>query len=95
MKRVLCGTFACLVILVGLVVLAARWAALFWLLILSAGVYLLFGREVEVEFRLGVEGGEERRLYGALIRKRRPGSRKTTETYRSDGLEVGSKWRDG
>ncbi len=50
MKRILLGTVACLVILVALVALAARWPALFWLLFLTVGLYLLFGRKVEVEF---------------------------------------------
>ena len=67
MKWVLLGTLLCLLIVITLLALASRWAALFWLLVRSVGLYLLFGRNVEVEFRLGVWGGEGRRVYGALI----------------------------
>lgn len=94
MKRILLGTVACLVILVALVALAARWPALFWLLFLSVGLYLLFGRKVEVEFQLGVGGGEERRVYGALIWKRRLASRETADARKSAALEAGAARRD-
>src|SRR2546428_13676845 len=56
-KRALLGTLACLVILIALAALASRWAAVFWLLLLSVSLYLLFGRNVEVEFRLGISDG--------------------------------------
>jgi hypothetical protein len=94
-KRVLLGTFACLVILIALAALASRWAALFWLLVLSVSVYLLFGRNVEAEFRLGIGGGEERRVYGALIWKRRSGVTKSADAHDSAEIEVGTVGRDG
>ncbi|TAM79616.1 MAG: hypothetical protein EPN47_17595 [Acidobacteria bacterium] len=70
MKRFLLGTFACLVIVMASVMLAAQWPTLFWLLVASMGLYLFFGRKAEVEFRIGVGGTKERRLYGALVWKR-------------------------
>ena len=71
MKRVLLGTLLCLVIVVALLALASRWATLFWLLVLAMCLYLLFGRKVERELRVGVGGdGVERRVYVALIWKR-------------------------
>ena len=94
MKRVLLGTLACLVILIALAALASRWTALFWLLVLSVSVYLLFGRNVEVEFRLGIGGGEERRVYGALIWKHRSGVTKSNDTHNSTEVEVGTVGRD-
>ena len=54
MKRIVLGTFSCLVIVISLLALASRWPALFWLLLLGVGLYFLFGRKVEVEFRLGI-----------------------------------------
>ena len=95
MKRVFLGTLACLVILIALAALASRWAALFWLLVPSAGLYLLLGRSVEVGLRLGIGGGEERRVYGALIWKRRSGTTKSADEHDSAKLEVGTVGRDG
>jgi hypothetical protein len=66
-KRILLATFACLVICLAFAMLAARWLALFWLMVVSLGLYLLFGRKANVEFRVGLGGTEERRLYGALV----------------------------
>ena len=63
--------------------------------VLSASLYLLFGRNVEVEFRLGIGGGEERRVYGALIWKRRSGVTNSADTYDSAEIEVGTVGRDG
>jgi len=94
-KRVFLGTLACFVILIALAALASRWAALFWLLMLSVSLYLLFGRKVEAELRLGIEGTEERRVYGALIWKRRSGVTKSADTYDSAEIEVGTVGRDG
>jgi len=89
MKRVLLGTLSCLVVVVALVVLASRWAPLFWLLVLALGLYLLFGRKLELELRVGLGAdGVERRLYGALIWKR--GAREQCEAAR---LEVGTAGR--
>jgi hypothetical protein len=70
-KRFLLGTFACLVIGLGFVMLAGRSPALFWLVVVSIGLYLLFGRKADVKFRIGVGGAEERRVYGALVWKPR------------------------
>ena len=93
MKRVLLGTLACLVILIALAALASRWAALFWLLVLSVSLYLLLGRRVE--FRLGIGGGEERRVYGALIWKHRSGVTNSADAHDSAELEVGTVGREG
>jgi len=95
MKRVLVGTLLCLLIAIALLTLASRSAALFWLLVLSICLYLLFGRKVELEVRLGVGGsGEERRVYGALIWKRRAGVAESTDTQASARLEVGTVGRN-
>ena len=93
MKRVLLGTLVCLVILIALAALASRWAALFWLLVLSVSLYLLLGRRVE--FRLGIGGGEERRVYGALIWKHRSGVTNSADAHDSAELEVGTVGREG
>lgn len=94
MKRVLLGTLSCVVILVALVALASRWAALFWLLVLSLSVYVLFGRKVEVEFRLGIGGAEERRVYVAFTWKRRVRVTESADAHESARVEV-SAAREG
>lgn len=96
MKRALVGTLLCLLIVVALLTLASRSAALFWLLVISLCLYLLVGRKVDVEVQLGVGGcGEERRVYGALIWKRRAGMAESADTRASARLEVGVAGRDG
>jgi hypothetical protein len=95
LKRVLLGTLSCLVIVIALLALASRWAALFWLLVLSVGLYLLLGRKVEVEFRLGIHGGEERRVYGALIWKRQAAVAEDADARESVRLDAGAVGRDG
>ncbi len=95
MKRVLVGTFLCLVFLVALMALASRWPALFWLLVFSVSFYLLFGRKGEVELRLGIGGGEERRIYVAFVWKRRAGATERADTRESARLEVAAAGRDG
>ena len=95
MKRIVLGTFSCLVIVISLLALASRWPALFWLLVLSVGLYLLFGRKVEVELRFGAGGGEERRIYGALIWKRRAGPAESVGAEEIARLQVGPAGRDG
>ena len=95
MKRIMLGTFSCLVIVISLLALASRWPALFWLLVLGIGLYLVFGRKVEVEFRFGVEGGEERRIYGALVWKRRTGAVESVGAQELARLQVGPAGRDG
>jgi len=94
-KRIVLGTSSCLVIVISLLALASRWAALFWLLVLGAGLYFLFGRKVEVEFRLGIGGGEERRVYGALVWKRRAGAVESVGAQELAKLQVGPAGRDG
>ena len=95
MKRIVLGTFSCLVIVISLLALASRWPALFWLLVLNVGLYLLFGRKVEVEFRFGVGGGEERRVYGALVWKRRAGAVESAGAEELAKLRMGPAGRDG
>ena len=95
MRRIVLGIFSCLVIVISLLALASRWPALFWLVVLSVGLYLLFGRKVEVELRFGVGGGEERRVYGALIWKRRAGAVESVGAQEIARLQVGPAGRDG
>lgn len=95
MKRIVLGTFSCLVVVISLLALASRWPVLFWLLVLGVGLYVLFGRKVEVEFRVGVGGGEERRVYGALVWKRRAGAVESVGTQELARLQVGPAGRDG
>ena len=95
MKRIVVGTFSCLVIVISLLALASRWSALFWLLVLGVGLYFLFGRKVEVEFRLGIGGAEERRVYGALVWKRRAGAVENVNAEELARLQVRPAGRDG
>jgi hypothetical protein len=77
-------------ILVAVLALASRWPALFWLLALSVSLYLLVGRKVEVEFRLGISGEEERRIYAALVWKRRPTVAESDDTHESARFKAGA-----
>ena len=96
MKRVLLGTLGCMVVVVALLVLASRWAPLFWLLVLALGLYLLFGRKLELELRVGLGGdGVERRVYGALVWKRGAAAPESAEQCHSAQLEVGAAGRHG
>ena len=94
MKRIVLGSFLCLVIVISLLALASRWPGLFWLVVLSIGLYLLFGRKVEVELRLGVGGGEERRVYGALVWRRQAGAVEGVAAQKIARLQVGRAGRD-
>lgn len=94
MKRVFLGTLLCLLILIAVLALASRWPALFWLVALSVSLYLLFGRKVEVEFRLGIHGVEEKRIYGALVWKRRTGVAESSEKHELARLQVAAAGRD-
>jgi hypothetical protein len=94
-KRIVLGTFSCFVVVISLLALASRWPALFWLVVLSVGLYLLFGRKLEVEFRLGIGAGEERRVYGALVWKRRAGAVESVGAQELARLQVGPAGRDG
>jgi uncharacterized protein (DUF58 family) len=96
MKRVLLGTLSCLVIVVALLALASRWATLFWLLVLGLCLYLLFGRKVQLELRVGVGGdGVERRVYLALVWKRGAGAPESAEQCELAQFEVGAAGRHG
>ena len=95
MKRIVLGSFLCLVIVISLLALASRWPGLFWLVVLSIGLYLLFGRKVEVELRLGIGGGEERRVYGALVWRRGVGPVESVGAQEIARLQVGPAGRDG
>lgn len=89
MKRVVLGTLSYLVLVVALLALASRWTALFWLLLVALCLYLLFGRKVDLELRIGVGGdGVERRVYGALVWKRRPAAQDRLERCEPAHLEV-------
>ena len=93
MKRALPGTLLCLEILVAFMALGLRWPDLFWLLVVSLCLYLLFGRRAEVEARLGISGGEGRRVYGALVWRRRAGVAEDVGTDESSGLEMAAARR--
>ena len=96
MKHVLLGTLSCLVVVVALLVLASRWAPLFWLLVLALGLYLLFGRKLELELRVGLGGdGVERRVYAALVWKRGAAAPEGAEQCEPARLEVGGAGRHG
>jgi hypothetical protein len=96
MKHVLVGTLSCLVVVVALLVLASRWATLFWLLMLAICLYLLFGRKVELELRVGLgSDGVERRLYGALIWKRGAAAPESGDQWEPARVEVGAAGRHG
>jgi len=70
MKRFIIGTALILVVVVALIVTGLCCPALCWLLVLSGCLYLAFGRKADIEFRAGVgQGGDERRLYAALVWK--------------------------
>jgi len=96
MKRVLLGTLLCLVVVVGLLALASRWAAVFWLLVLAISLYLLFGRKVELELRVGLgDDGVEKRVYAALVWKRGVAAPESAEQCEPARLEVGAAGRHG
>jgi hypothetical protein len=91
----LLGTFLCLLILVAILALASRWPALFWLLVISFCLCMLFAPKVDIEFRFGVGGCEEKRIYGLLVWKRRARVPESADTHESARLEVGTARRDG
>jgi len=96
MKRILLGTLSCLVIVVALLALASRCATVFWVLVLAICLYLLFGRKVELELRVGLSGdGRERRVYAALVWKRGVGGSESAEQCELAQLEVGAAGRHG
>ena len=96
MKRALLGTLSCLLIVVALLALASRWATVFWLLVLAVCLYLLVGRKVELELRVGVGGdGLERRVYAALVWKRGAAAPESAEQCEPAQLEVGAAGRPG
>ena len=96
MKRVLLGTLLCVVVVVGLLALASRWTTVFWLLVLAICLYLLFGRKVELELRVGLGGGGlERRIYAALVWKRGAAAPESAQQCHSAQLEVGAAGRHG
>ena len=96
MKTVLLGTLSCLVVVVALLVVASRWATLFWLSVLAICLYLLVGRKVELELRVGVGGdGLERRVYAALVWKRGAAAPESAEQCEPAQLEVGVAGRQG
>jgi hypothetical protein len=96
MKRFLLGTLLCLVVVVGLLALASRWATVLWLLVLAICLYLLFGRKVELELRVGLGGdGLARRVYAALVWKRGAAAPQSAGQCEPAQLEVGAAGRHG
>jgi hypothetical protein len=96
MKRVLVGTLSCLVVVVAVLVLASRWAPLFWVLALALGLYLLVGRKAELEVRVGLGGdGSERRVYGALVWKRGAAAPESADQCELARLDVNAARRHG
>jgi hypothetical protein len=68
----------------------------FWLLVLALCLYLLFGRKVELELRVGLGGyGTERKVYGALVWKRGVAAPESAEQCEPARLEVGAAGRHG
>lgn len=63
-------------------------------MVVSLGLYLLFGRKADVEFRVGVGGTDERRLYGALVWKSRDRVQERTDEAEPDEYEAGVTRRD-
>jgi hypothetical protein len=96
MKRVLLGTLSCLVLVVALLALAARWTTLFWLVLVALCLYLLFGRKVDLELRIGVAAdGVERRVYGALVWKRGPAAQDRVQHCEPARLEAHAAGGEG
>ena len=96
MKKVLLRTLSCLVVAVALLVLASRWATLFWLLVIAGLLYWLFGGKVVVELRLGVSGDTtERRIYGAFVWKRGGIAQERADQCEVGQLEVSPAGRHG
>lgn len=89
MKRFVIGSALWLAIVAAVWVIVPRWPVVFWLVMLSACLYLVFGRRAEVELRMGVGDGEhERRLYAAVV-WRRPGKGKSeVADPEFDGMKV-------
>lgn len=88
MRRFLAGTLLCLGIVLVALVIAARWPFVFWLLVLSALLYLAVGRGVDFDVRLGTtRNGGEKRLYAAAVWKHEKGPVRAPEA-RADALEV-------
>ncbi|MHB8527315.1 MAG: hypothetical protein ACYDD2_14330 [Candidatus Acidiferrales bacterium] len=88
MRRFLVGTLLCLGIVLVALVIAARWPAVFWLLVLSVLLYLVAGRRVDIDVRLGTtRNSGENRLYAAAVWKHEKGPVPTREAC-ADALEV-------
>lgn len=72
MKKLVIGTLLWLAVVAIAAVIVLHWPVVFWLLALSVGLYLIFGRRAEIEFRVGVGTHRtERRLYAAINWQRR------------------------
>ena len=88
MRRFLVGTLLSLGIVLVALVIAARWPAVFWLLVLSVLLYLAAGRRVDIDVRLGTtRNGGEKRLYVAAVWKHEKGPVPTRQAC-ADALEV-------
>ena len=88
MRRFLAGTLLCLGIVLVALVIAARWPFMFWLLVLSALLYLAAGRGVDFDVRLGTtRNGAEKRLYAAAAWRHEKGPVPTPDAC-ADALEV-------
>lgn len=94
MRRFVLGVFVSLVIAAGFALMAARWPALFWVLMVGMGFYVLFGRKADVEFRIGIGAAEERRLYVALVWRHRDRVLESAEGPGADETEAGVAGRD-
>ncbi|MDE3179469.1 MAG: hypothetical protein KGM47_07380 [Acidobacteriota bacterium] len=89
MKRFVIGTALWVAFVAAVTVLGLRWPAVFWLLVLSACLYLIFGRRSNVEFRMGVSHCErERRLYAAVVWKRGAQANSEVADPEFDGMKV-------
>jgi hypothetical protein len=71
MKRFVVGTALWLAIVAAVAVIALDWPIVFWLVALSACLYLVLGHRADIELCMDVGRGEgDRRLYAAVVWKR-------------------------
>lgn len=89
MKKFVIGTSLWLGIVAAVAVVALHWPVVFWLLVLSACLYLVFGHRADIELRMGVGNGErERRLYAAVVWRRPAKVKSEVADPDFDGMKV-------
>jgi hypothetical protein len=89
MKRFVVGTALWVAIVAAVAVVALHWPVVFWLLMLSACLYLVFGRGANIELRMGVGNGKrERRLYAAVVWRQSAKAKSEVTDPKLDGMKV-------